>query len=115
MVSTKASWMTRQALAQVGQHRVRRHAGDVVVVERGQAREDRAGVGRDGERGGVEPGEGRDMLDARRRQDDLDRLLDHRFGPLEGRARRQLDHGDQIALVLFRNEPGRACGRTARR
>ena len=43
-------------------------------------------------------------------QDDVDRPLDHRLGAIERRARRQLHHGDEIALVLLRNEAGGRAG-----
>ena len=46
------------------------------------------------------------MLDAFRHHDDLDRLFDYRFRPLERRARWQLDDRDEIALVLLRDEAG---------
>ena len=81
-----------------------------MIVQRRQAREDRSGVGRHGEGRRVEASERRDMLDAGRLQDDVGRPLHHRLGPFQRGARRQLQHGDQVALVLLRNEPGRRAG-----
>ena len=64
----------RQALAQVGQHRVRGHARKLVIVKRRQAGEDRCCIRRDREGRRIEAGERRHMLDALRPQDDVDRL-----------------------------------------
>ncbi len=96
----------RQTLAQVGQHGLGGHARQRVVVERGQAREHRARVRGDRQRGRVEPDEGRGMFDAARGQRDVGDLAHHLLGALERRARRQLDHGDQVALVLLGDEAG---------
>ena len=72
-----------------------------------ERREDGAGVRRVGEGGAVEAGERHGMRDARRLEDDLGRLADHRVGARQRGAGRQLDDGDQIALVLLRDEAGR--------
>ena len=77
--------------------------------------EDRAGVRGVGEGGAVEAGERHGMLDALRLEDDLGRLLHHRVGARQRGAGRQLDDGDQIALVLLRDEAGRRAARTASR
>ena len=100
----------RQPLAQIRQHRVRRDPRDVVVVERRQAGEDRPGIGRDRERRRVQAGERRDVLDAGRFQDDVDRLLHHLLGPPQAGARRKLQDGDEVSLVLLGNEAGRRAG-----
>ena len=47
------------------------------------------------------------MQHARRAEDDLGRLAHRRVGARQGRARRQLEDGDEVALVLLGNEAGR--------
>ena len=81
-----------------------------MIVKRGQPGKDCAGIGSDGEGGRIEAGERRDMLDTGRGHDDLDRLLDHGLRAIECRAGRQLHDGDEIALVLLRNEAGGRAG-----
>ena len=47
------------------------------------------------------------MLDALRSQNDIGSASDDVLGPIQCRAGRQLNDGDQIALVLFGDEAGR--------
>ena len=47
------------------------------------------------------------VLDARRRMEDILRLLDHLVGPLERSAGRKLQRDDEDAAVERRDEPGR--------
>jgi hypothetical protein len=78
----------RQALAQVGENGGRRQAFDLVIVKGRQPGKYGSGVRCDRKGGRVQPCERRDVLDPRRRQDDLDRLLDNRFRPIKRRAGR---------------------------
>ena len=45
------------------------------------------------------------MLDALRSQNDIGSASDDVLGPIQCRARRQVNDGDQIALVLFGMKP----------
>ncbi len=47
------------------------------------------------------------MLDAWCAKDNVDRSFDHRFCPIERGAGRQLQHGDEITLVLLGDETRR--------
>ena len=71
-----------------------------------QDREDGAGVRRVGEGGAIEAGEGHRMGNAPGAHDDLGGAPDDIVGARERRAGRQLDDGDQIALILRRDEAG---------
>ena len=55
----------------------------------------------------VEPREHHRSLDAGDRKDARSDLAHHRVGPLERRSRRQLDHRQEVALVLCRDEAAR--------
>ncbi len=77
----------RQAFAQVRENGCGRQAFDLVIVQRRQPGKDRSCVRRNRKGGRVQPCERRDVLDPRRRQDDFDRLLDHRFRPIKRCAR----------------------------
>src|SRR5258708_27725485 len=81
-----------------------------MIVKGRQTGKDRSGVGGDGEGGRIQPWEWRDVLDAGGGHDDVDRLLDHRLRAVERGTGRQLDDGDEIALVLLRDEAGRRAG-----
>ena len=101
----------RQALAQIRQHRTRGDPPDVMIVERRQPREDRAGIGRDRERRRIQPRKWRDMLHARRLQDDVHCALHHLLRALKAGAGWKLQDGDEIALVLLGNEAGWLAGK----
>jgi hypothetical protein len=47
------------------------------------------------------------VLDARRFQNDVHRLLHHQLGAPQTGARRKLQDGDEVSLVLLGNEAGR--------
>src|SRR6266851_2399118 len=49
----------------------------------------------------VKPGERRDMLDATCLQNNVARLLHHLLGPRQRSARRQLQHGYKVSLILL--------------
>ncbi len=78
-----------------------------MVIERRQAGEDRSGVRSHGQRRGVKPYERGNVLNTVRRQDNVDCLADHFLGSVQRGARRKLNDGDQVALILLRNETGR--------
>jgi len=94
----------RQTRAQVGQHCVCVYAGNFVVVEGGQAGKNRRGIGRYRRCRRIETREGSNVFDAARIEDDIGRLLHDLLCACERRARRELNDGDQVSLILLRNE-----------
>ncbi len=78
-----------------------------MIVERWQPGKDRPGVRCDRESRRIQTGERRDVFDAARGEDDVDRLLEHGFGTLERGAGRKLHDADQIALILLGDEARR--------
>src|SRR6202040_4258170 len=86
-----------------------------MIIERRQTRKDRRRIGCHREGGRIQTRERRDMLDAWCAKDNVDRSFDNRFRPIEGGAGWQLQHGDEITLVLLGDETCRdACELDAR-
>ena len=108
MTMMKASWIARELLCAASAMMRRRCRPFAARSSNGvERREDGAGVRRVGEGGAVEAGERHGVRDARRVQHDLGGLRHDRVGARQRGAGRQLDDGDQIALVLLRDEAGR--------
>src|SRR5258707_6291117 len=93
-----------KTLTQVGQYCVRVYAGNFMVVERGQAGENRPGIGRYRRCRRIEARERGNVLDAARIQDDIGRLFHNLLCPRERRSGRKLNDGDEVSLILLRNE-----------
>src|SRR3546814_10128585 len=77
------------------------------LLEGLEAGEDHGGIGRTGEGGAREAGEGDRIAHARRRLYDLGGLARHRVGAAERGALRKLDDDDGVALVHRRDEAAR--------
>ena len=75
-----------------------------MVVERGQAGKNRRGIGRYRRCRRIETREGSNVFNAARIEDDIGRLLHHFLCSRERRSGRRLNDGDQVSLVLLRNE-----------
>src|SRR5947209_16280176 len=90
--------------AQYGQYCIRIYARNFVVIERWQAGENGRGIRRYRRCRRIEAREGRDVLDAASIQDDIGRLFHYLFSPSERRSGRKLNYGDEVPLVLLRNE-----------
>src|SRR5262249_4355544 len=99
----------RKTLAQIGEYGGRGHALDRMAIERGQAREDRPGVGGYRKRGRVQTCKWRNMFDPPGIQNDVSRYFNRRLSPSESGSGRPLQHRDKVTLVLLRDE---ARGRT---
>ena len=99
--------MTERRCLRSASTRRRRHARQFVVIERGQAGEDGAGIGGDGEGRRIKSGERRDMLDAR----GLRMMSVACFTTASVRSSEapggSCNDRDQIALILFGDEAGR--------
>src|SRR5467141_1395247 len=93
-----------KTLTQVGQCCVRVYAGNFMVIERGQAGKNRPGIRRYRRCRRIEARERRNVLNAARIQDDIGRLFHDLLCPRERRSGRKLNNGDQVSLVLLRNE-----------
>ena len=93
-----------KTLTQVGQYCVRVYAGNFMVVERGQAGKNRRGIRRYRRCRRIEARERRNVFNAARSEDDIGRLLHHLLCPCERRSGRKLNDGDQVSLILLRNE-----------
>ncbi len=75
-----------------------------------QCDEDDAAVGAVGETVDRQPREGHGVFHARMLAGDFRHALDHVLGAVQGSGVRQLGEGDQVLLVLLRNEAGRGGG-----
>src|SRR5260370_24397005 len=93
-----------KTLTQVGQYGVRVYAGNFMVVERGEARKNRRGIRLYRRCRRIEARERRNVFNAARIEDDIGRLLHHVLCPCECRSGRKLNDGDQVSLILLRNE-----------
>src|SRR5215470_14756113 len=94
----------RQTCAEVRQYRVRRDSRNFVVVERGQARKNRPGIGGYRRCCRIEACEGSNVFNTTRIEDYIGRLLRDFLGPRERRSWRELNDVDQVSLILFWNE-----------
>src|SRR5260370_33401169 len=94
-----------KTLTQVGQYWVRVYDGTFMVVERGQAGKNCRGIGRYRRCRRIEARERRNVLDAARIEDDIGCLFHDLLRPRERRSGRKLNDGDQVSLILLRNEP----------
>src|SRR6266478_58156 len=93
-----------KALTQVGQYCVGVYAGNFMVVERGQAGKNRPGIRRYRRCRRIEAREGSNVFNATGIEDDIGRLFHHLLCPRERRSGRKLNDGDQVPLILLRNE-----------
>src|SRR5216684_1645721 len=93
-----------KTLTQVGQYCVRVYPGNFMVVERGQAGKNRPGIRRYRRGRRIEAREGSNVFNAAGIEDDIGRLLHHLLCPRERRSGRELNDGDEVPLVLLRNE-----------
>ena len=75
-----------------------------MVVERGQAGKNRRGIRPHRRCRRIEARERRNVFNAARSEDDIGRLLHHLLCPCERRSGRKLNDGDQVSLILLRNE-----------
>src|SRR5882724_5058166 len=89
---------------QVGQYCVRVYAGNFMVVERGQAGKNRRGIRPYRRCRRIEAREGSNVFNAASIEDDIGRLLHHLLCPRKRRSGRKLNDGDEVPLVLLRNE-----------
>src|SRR5258708_23065359 len=89
---------------QVGQYCVRVYAWNFMVVERGQAGKNRRGIRPYRRCRRIEARERRNVFNAVSIEDDIGRLLHHLLCPRERRSGRKLNDGDEVSLVLLRNE-----------
>src|SRR5260221_4720228 len=89
---------------QVGQYCVRVYAWNFMVVKRRQAGKNRRGIRPYRRCRGIEAREGSNMFDAASIEDDIGRLLHHLLCPRKRRSGRKLNDGDQVSLILLRNE-----------
>src|SRR5258706_14210506 len=93
-----------KTLTQVGQYCVRVYAGNFMVVKRGQAGKNRPGIRRYRRCRRIEAREGSSVFNAAGIEDDIGRRLHHLLCPRERRSGRELNDGDEVPLVLLRNE-----------
>jgi hypothetical protein len=96
-----------QARTQIGQYPIGGKTLGDALRERSQGGKDGARVRRVGESSAVQAGERHGMHNTRSLQEDLGGTADHRVRALQRCAGRKLIHGDEIALVLGRDEAGR--------
>src|SRR2546425_2946769 len=75
-----------------------------MVIEGGQAGKNRPGIGRYRRCRRIQAREGSNVFNAARIEDDIGRLLHHFLCPCERRSGRKLNNGNQVSLVLLRNE-----------
>src|SRR5260221_3250119 len=96
-----------ETLAQRGEYALGAQALARPLRKRCHGDEDRAGIGGIGEGRAIEAGERHDMRDAFGLPDELCGAPDERVSPRERRAGRELEEGDEIALILLGDEAGR--------
>ncbi len=100
----------RELAVEVGGDGIGREGRVLALIEGLERGEDDAAVRAVGEAVDRQAGEGHGVLHARVLAGDVRHALDHVLGTIQGGGVRQLGEGDQILLVLRRDEAGRRAG-----